>query len=90
MAALDVKDLCKFYRGPEGTVRALDGVSLAVDSGELVVVEGPSGCGKTTLLLAAGGLLAPDGGPALVGGQNPYDLSPDSRARVPSSKTNSN
>ncbi len=53
-----------------GTVRVLDGVSLAVAAGELVDVVGPSGSGKTTLLRAlarllpgAGGALFLDGSP---------------------------
>ena len=79
--ALSVKNLSKRYRGPESVVQALEGVSLSVETGELVVVEGPSGCGKSTLLLAAGGLLAPDEGQVVVDGQNLYELSPDERAR---------
>jgi ABC-type lipoprotein export system ATPase subunit len=46
-----------------------------------VAVHGPSGCGKTTLLLAAGGLLAPDGGEVRVAGEDPYRLSPEQRAQ---------
>jgi putative ABC transport system ATP-binding protein len=78
---LDVTDLCKFYQGPNGTVRALDSVSLHVTTGEFVAVQGSSGCGKTTLLLAAGGLLEPDEGKVAIKDQNPYHLSPDGRAR---------
>ena len=79
---LRTTDLSKLYPNPQGTVRALDGVSLAVESGEFVAVRGPSGCGKTTLLLAAGGLLRPTEGQVLVNGQDPYTLSPDERARL--------
>jgi len=78
---LEIRDLKKSYHGPRGTIPVLEGVSLAVGSGELVAIQGPSGCGKSTLLLSAGGLLAPDGGEVLVDGQNPYALSPDRRAR---------
>lgn len=78
MSMLEIRHLAKTYRG---SVRALDGVTLSVAPGEFVAVRGPSGCGKTTLLLAAGGLLAPDSGEVRVAGEDPYRLSADQRAR---------
>ena len=77
---LEITDLNKFYHGPDGIVRALEGVSVCVKAGEFVSVQGSSGCGKTTLLLASGGLLAPDEGQVLIDGCNPYSLSHDKRA----------
>jgi ABC-type lipoprotein export system ATPase subunit len=77
---LDILNVSKTYHGNNGDVRALNEVSLSVDTGEFVAVEGPSGCGKTTLLLVAGGLLAPETGEVIINGQNPYAVSPDSRA----------
>ena len=77
---LDLQSLTKTYHTANGDVHALADVSLSVDGGEFQAVQGPSGCGKTTLLLIAGGLLAPDGGQVLVDGKNPYALSPDERA----------
>lgn len=77
---LAVSNLSKTYRRKGDCVRALSDVSLEVARGEFVVVRGPSGCGKTTLLLAAGGLLAPDAGGIKVAGHDPYRLNPNQRA----------
>ena len=78
---LEIENLTKTYQTGSHMVRALDAVSLNVDAGQFVAVKGPSGCGKTTLLLVAGGLLAPDSGAVRIAGENPYDLAPDERAR---------
>jgi ABC-type lipoprotein export system ATPase subunit len=75
---LQLHHLIKTYGG---AVRALDGVTLSVAAGEFVAVRGPSGCGKTTLLLTAGGLLAPDAGEVRLAGEDPYRLSAEQRAR---------
>ncbi len=55
-----------FRRG--GTV-ALEACSLEIPDTELLCVIGPSGCGKTTLLRIVNGLIRPDGGRVLVGGE---------------------
>ncbi|MGD0899873.1 MAG: ABC transporter ATP-binding protein [Thermoguttaceae bacterium] len=78
---LEVHDLTKQFAGAAGTVRALDGVSLSLDAGQFLAVQGASGCGKTTLLLVVGGLLRPKSGEVVVGGQAPYRLGPEARAR---------
>ena len=50
-----------------GSRRAVDGVTLAVDAGDALVVFGPNGAGKTTLLRMLGGLIKPTSGTAQIG-----------------------
>jgi putative ABC transport system ATP-binding protein len=81
MALLQLTGITKTYRtGEPGEVRALSAMNLALAAGEFVAVQGPSGCGKTTLLLIAGGLLAPTQGRVLLNGEDPYAMSADQRA----------
>ena len=81
-----VENITKIYHTSNKQIRALDEVSLQVNTGEFVVVEGPSGSGKSTLLLTAGSLLTPDEGQILIDGQNPYALSSDERAKFRAEK----
>jgi ABC-type uncharacterized transport system ATPase subunit len=65
-----------------GGVVALDGVDLALPSGDLACVIGPNGCGKTTLLNVVSGAFAPDGGKVWFRGEDITGLAPTaSRAR---------
>ena len=62
-----------------GSVRALDGVGLAVEPGELLTILGPSGSGKTTLLKVVAGFETPDSGTVLLGGQDITSVPPARR-----------
>jgi ABC-type lipoprotein export system ATPase subunit len=59
---LELRDVVKHYPAAGEVVRAVDGVTLTVELGEVVALYGPSGSGKSTLLLLAAGLIAPDAG----------------------------
>ena len=62
---LEIRNLKKSFDGNG----VLDGISLSVREGEVIVVVGPSGCGKSTLLRCVNGLEQPDGGEILLDGR---------------------
>jgi putative ABC transport system ATP-binding protein len=59
---LELEGAVKHYPSGDGQVRAVDGVSFTIESGEMLALLGPSGSGKTTLLLLIAALLKPDAG----------------------------
>jgi iron(III) transport system ATP-binding protein len=65
MPAVTVREVVKEFG--KARVRAVDGVSLDVEQGELLVLLGPSGCGKTTTLRMIAGLEEPDNGEIWLG-----------------------
>jgi putative ABC transport system ATP-binding protein len=73
---LELRELVKHFAVLSGPpVRAVDGVSLSVGSGEFVALYGPSGSGKTTLLMLIAALLRPDAGSIVLGGCDVSKLS---------------
>jgi putative ABC transport system ATP-binding protein len=66
---LAATSLYRFFRAGDEETLALQGVSLTVAAGELVVVAGPSGSGKSTLLACLAGMDNPDGGVVRIRGQ---------------------
>ena len=71
-ALLAVSDIHKSY----GAIRAVDGVSLAVESGEMVGIIGPNGSGKTTLFNTILGQIKPSAGRVELAGDDITGLSP--------------
>jgi ABC-2 type transport system ATP-binding protein len=56
MPAVSFQQVAKTYRGPRGSLRALDGVSFQIEPGEFFGLLGPNGAGKTTLISILAGL----------------------------------
>ena len=67
---LQLERVSRRYGSDALPVRALDDVSLTVESGEFLCLVGPSGSGKSTLLNIAGGLDRPSSGRVLLEGQD--------------------
>jgi putative ABC transport system ATP-binding protein len=81
-APLEAESLYRFFHAGDDETLALQGVSLAVEAGEVVAVTGPSGSGKSTLLACLAGLDEPDGGMVRVDGERLSRRSEEARARV--------
>jgi putative ABC transport system ATP-binding protein len=72
---LDVRDVRKHYRIGDEVVRAVDGLSLVIEPGQLVALYGPSGSGKSTLLRIAAAIETPDSGAVYADGHDVTHLS---------------
>jgi ABC-type sugar transport system ATPase subunit len=62
---LEMRNITKSF----GATRALTGVSISVDSGEVLALLGENGAGKSTLINILGGIVRPDGGAIVVDGR---------------------
>lgn len=69
---IEVKDVKVYYR----SIKALDGVSISVKSGEVLSIVGPNGSGKSTLLKVIDCILKPKHGTVYIDGRNLGDFSP--------------
>lgn len=67
---VQTKELKKYYKLGENTVKALDGVDFEVKEREFVAIIGKSGSGKSTLMHMIGGLDVPTAGSVYVDGRN--------------------
>ncbi|MCC6382847.1 MAG: ABC transporter ATP-binding protein [Dehalococcoidia bacterium] len=77
-----LENLSRFYRAGASVVRALDGVSLAIERGEFVAIMGASGSGKSTMMNIIGLLDRPTSGHYLLEGHDVGRLGDDALARL--------
>ena len=70
MSYIDVKNVNKSFGEGAAMVKALNGINLSVNEGEICTILGQSGSGKSTLLNALGGLDNIDGGQIIIDGQD--------------------
>ena len=79
---IQIEQLTKHYRQGKNVVKALDGVNMAIESGEFIAVVGRSGSGKTTMLDTLGLLLKPTGGRVVIDGVDTGRLGDNARTRM--------
>jgi putative ABC transport system ATP-binding protein len=77
---ISCRDLTKIYRMGDQEVRALDGVTLDIHTGEFVAIMGPSGSGKSSLMNLIGALDRPTSGEMLINGRSLSEMSRDELA----------
>ncbi|HEX7557456.1 MAG TPA: ABC transporter ATP-binding protein [Leptolinea sp.] len=79
---INTNEITKIYQMGEVEVRALNGVSVNVDRGEIVAIMGPSGSGKSTLMNILGCLDRPTSGDYFLDGEKVSDLNDDQLALI--------
>lgn len=79
---IDARQLRKTYRVGDQEIRALDGVDVLVERGEMIAITGASGSGKSTLMQVLGCLDHPDSGEYFLDGEEVAKLSDDRLAGI--------
>ena len=81
-AVIETRALSKVYGSGDGATRALDGLSLSVNRGEIFGYLGPNGAGKTTTIKCLLDLIRPTGGSASIFGMDTREQSVEIHRRI--------
>ncbi len=79
---VSARDLKRYYHRGSEVVKAVDGIDLDIQRGEMVSILGPSGSGKTTLMNMLSGLDAPDHGSLTINGREVAGLGEDELTEI--------
>ncbi len=82
LPVIELKDVTREFHVGSQVVRALDGISLTIQHGEMVAITGPSGSGKSTLMNTIGCLDTPTSGSFFLNGNDVSGLSDDQLAEI--------
>jgi len=82
MPLVELRNVTKIYELGGEEIRALDGVSLDIETGEFISIIGPSGSGKSTLMHILGCLDSPTSGSIKLDGRSIHDASPRELAAI--------
>lgn len=76
---IGIENLVKVFGSGQSAARAVDGISVTIEPGELFFLLGPSGCGKTTLLRMIAGFIDPTSGTIAFDGRDVTHAAPNKR-----------
>lgn len=85
---IDIVNISKSYKIGRDSFKAVDGLSLTVETGDFISIVGHSGSGKTTLLSLIGGLTRPDSGTVVIDNTDLWAMSDNELSEFRNKKIN--
>jgi putative ABC transport system ATP-binding protein len=79
---IELRDVAKYYKMGDNTVKALDGINIKIESGDFVAIMGPSGSGKSTGMNLTGSLDYATKGDIFLDGENIENLDESELAQI--------
>jgi multiple sugar transport system ATP-binding protein len=79
MASVKIENVDKYYYSGNELIKAVDGLNLEINNGEIVSILGPSGCGKSSTMRMIAGLEPITQGNIYIDNKQVNDLDPSER-----------